>query len=485
MTIKNLTRFLMAATLMSTAVVTQAEPVHASHNKETAEAFKHIQTPADSLRRIRGVNLNDEPVRIMSGHLLSDAEKEHFRNLMGENFALSGRYEGENTCMIFIEDRSDEGFMLPQYTGESLYAFIQRDTYMYHLVAHELSHCLQYGNDMPLAEAQQYVSENDLDSKDLSLPALDESVREVHADLTAVLLGASKTGEWSVMMEAVMPLRASYYSPTHTTLNAVSNLINGMDPHVLKGASFDEVVQLSNALFKKRFINDAGQLDLQSEGVHDILREWAVTGMEARAYLEQMDASTYPAGKSLISKINEHQTFAQAIVGDTLWKDAAYISAWRAMNMLEQNQIAERAAPSDDVYRLVHSNQVKISSFPIVVKMAQRLGTVDGDFDQHLSQLKQWQSRFNRDDKNLALKSGLPALLNEAFAAPDAPDYAIKVREAHNKVTALLRDTLNASHLSSDHRVNTLTGLLDNPNTPTLKARTPSVLSKLASLEMP
>jgi hypothetical protein len=485
MTIKNLTRFLMAATLMSTAVATQAGPLHAAHDKETAKAFEHIQAPADALRRIRGVNLNEEPVRIMSGHLLNEADQADFRSRMGDNFALSGRYQGENVCMIFIEDRGGEGFMLPQYTGDSLYAFIQRDTYMYHLVAHELSHCLQYGNAMPLEHAQRYVDQHHLDSDGQSLSALDYSVREVHADLTAVLLGASKTGDWSVMMDAIVPLRASYYSPTHTTLNAVSNLLNGMDPSVLKGASFDEVVQLSNALFKKRFINTSGQLDLQSAGVHDILREWAVTGMEARAYLEQRDASTYPSGKALISKINDHQAFAQAIVGKSLWKDAAYIAAWRAVNLMHQNQIAERAEPSDSVYQMVSSNQVKIDSFPIIVKMAERQGSVEGDFSRHFDQIVRWQKRFNPNDNSQVLRSGLPALLNEAFAAPDAPDYAVKVQQAHHKVTALLRDTLHARHLPSDHRINTLTGLLDNPHIPTVKARNTTVWSKIASLELP
>lgn len=485
MTIKNLTRFLMTATLMTTAAISMADPEHASKAKDTAAAFEHIQAPVESLRRIRGVNLNDEPVRILSGHLLSEADKAHFKDSMGQNFSLSGRYQGENACMIFIEDRSEEDFMLPQYTGESLFAFIQRDTYMYHLVAHELSHCLQYGNDMPLAEAQRYVNAHNLDDNGQSLSSLDGSVREVHADLTAVLLGASKTGDWSVMMEAVVPLRASYYSPTHTTLNAVSNLIDGMDPSVLKGASFDEVIQLSNALFKQHFINDYGQLDLKSKGVHDILREWAVSGLEARAYLEQMDSSNYPSGKALIKKINDHQAFAQAIVGESLWKDAAYISAWRATNLRRQNQIAERATPSDDVYRLVKSNQVKIDSFPIVVKMAERQGRVDGNYTEHLSQIQQWQHRFNPYDNSSALKNGLPTLLNEAFTTPDAPDYAVKVQNARNKVTALLRDAMHARHLPNDHRVNTLTGLLNNPNTPTLKARTTSVLRKLASLEMP
>lgn len=485
MTIKNLTRFLMAATLLSTAAMTQAGPFHAEQEKTTAEAFAHIEAPAESLRRIRGTNLRDEPVRILSGNLLTEADKAHYRETMGENFALSGRFQGENACMIFIEDRSDEGFMLPQYTQDSLFAFVQRDAYMYHLVAHELSHCLQYGNAMPLEEAQNYLNQHNLDKGGESLSALDASVREVHADLTAVLLGASKTGDWSIMMEAALPLRASYYSPTHTTLNALSNLLDGMDPKILKGASFDEIVQLSNALFKRRFISSTGQLDMNSPGVQDILREWAVTGLEAKAYLEQMDASTYPKGKALIESINAHQDFAKAIVGDTLWKDASYISAWRAVNLIEQNKISERAAATDDVYRFVNSNKVKIESYPIVVQMAERHGQVEGYFAKHVENIASWSQKFNANDSSQTLKSGLPALLNEAFAAPDDPNYATKVKQAHEKVTALLRDTLSAKNLPGNHRINTLTGLLDNPNTPSLKPSKTSALSKFAALELP
>lgn len=485
MTIKNLTRFLMAATLMSTAAMTQAGPLNADREKTTAEAFAHIDVPVESLKHIRGTNLRDEPVRIMSGNLLKEADKAHYRETMGENFSLSGRFQGENACMVFVEDRSDEGFMLPQYTQDTLFAFIQRDTYMYHLIAHELSHCLQYGNATPLEDARRYVDQHNLDINGKSLSALNDSVREVHADLTAALLGASKTGNWSVMMEAILPLRASYYSPTHTTLNAVSNLLNGLDPKILKGASFDEVVQLSNALFKRRFISPEGQLDLRSPGAQDILREWAVTGLEAKAYLDQVDASAQPKGKALIEDINSHQAFAKAVVGDSLWKDSAYISAWRAVNLIEQNKISQRAAPSDDVNRFVNSNEIKIESYPVVVQMAARQGSVDGEFTQHVENIATWSQRFHAKDNSSDLMSGLPTLLNEAFATPDEPNYAIKVKQAHEKVTALLRDTLSAKQLPGNHRINTLTGLLDNPNTPSLKPSKPSVLSKFAALELP
>ena len=485
MTIKNLTRFLMAATLMSTAVLAQAEPVSAPEQKPTAEAFAHIETPVESLRRIRGTNLRDEPVRILSGNHLSEADIAQYHEAMGDNFALSGRLQGENVCMLFIEDRSDEGFILPQYTQDSLFAFIQRDTYMYHLVAHELSHCLQYGNETPLQAAQAQIKDLSVANAEVSLSALDASAREVHADLTAVLLGASKTGDWSVMTEAVLPLRASYYSPTHTTLNALSNLLDGVDPAILKKASFDEVVQLSNALFKRRFISEGGQLDLQSPGVKDILREWAVTGLEARAYLEQVNAQENSQGQAFLRGIRDHESFAKAIVGDTLWKDAAHISAWRAVNLIEQNQVASRAKPSNDVSRFVSSNQIKLESFPVIVRLAERQGKVEGSYTDQVEQIARWKNQFNTYDNSATLKSGLPTLLNEAFARPDDPSYARKVNQAREKVTALLRDTLTATRLPGNHRINTLTGLLDNPNTPSLKARKNGALSKLAALELP
>lgn len=274
MKIKDVSRFLASASMLVCASFGMAGASHAHQGG--------IQLPS-----LKGVNLEGASVRMVSPNDLPRSLNQSLREQSGGG-AMNLRLEDNSIlCSVMTHQKQDApGMPGTVYdnpsTEDSENLLMDRNVYDFYLAAHELSHCFNHAS---LESRRQIVALQQSGKFEPYVPLLhliNASVRETYADFSAVLLGASKTGDWTVFSKAVLPFRSRVPDLKHVTLNATANLINGIDPKGLKGMSFQEVNALANEHFRKRFMNAKGEIDLRSPGLLDVVSEYAFTGEHLR-----------------------------------------------------------------------------------------------------------------------------------------------------------------------------------------------------------
>lgn len=287
MKIKNPSRFLATAAFVACASLGLAAPAFAHQASVNPDAPTSIQANIDELPFLNGVNLEGRSVRMVNADELPTALRQAIRQQSGGGAMRLNTKDNNILCSVAVQAHADA----PGMPGTVYYklsyqneenVLIDRNVYDFYMAAHELSHCFNHASQ---ASNRQLIALQNSPNFATYVPIvhlLDSSIRETYADFSAALLGASKTGDWSVFSKAVMPFRASLPDLRHLTLNATANLVNGIDPKTLKGMSFEQVNALANKHFKMRFMNTAGEIDMRSAGVLDVVSELAFTGERLR-----------------------------------------------------------------------------------------------------------------------------------------------------------------------------------------------------------
>ncbi|MDT8925276.1 hypothetical protein RBE51_21005 [Pseudomonas taiwanensis] len=332
MKIKNPSRFLATAAFVACTSLGLAAPSFAQQASVNPDAPTSLQASIGELPFLNGVNLEGRSVRMVNEQDLPAALRQAIRQQSGGGAMRLNTKDNNILCSVTVQAHADA----PGMPGTVYYklsyqneenVLLDRNVYDFYMAAHELSHCFNHASQ---ASNRQLIALQKSPNFAAYVPVLhllDSSIRETYADFSAALLGASKTGDWSVFSKAVMPFRASLPDLKHLTLNATANLVNGIDPKTLKGLTFEQVNELANKHFKMRFMNADGEIDLRSAGVLDVVSELAYTGERLRILsgidVYKNDATLFLNTSNLI------RGFGEAVYAKPIARadDFAFISA--------------------------------------------------------------------------------------------------------------------------------------------------------------
>jgi hypothetical protein len=332
MKIKNVSHFLASATLVVCTTLGMAQSALSNEVSVNPEAPTSIQNNVDQLPFLDGVNVEGHSVRMLKERDLPAAMIKAMQEQSGGGALRMNTRDGSILCSVTVEEHADA----PGLPGAIYYKIstqdaenilIDRNAYDFFMASHEISHCFNHASQASNRQLLNLEASPHFAPYVPILRLIDSSIRETYADFSAVLLGASKTGDWAVFSKAVMPFRASMPDIKHMTLNATANLINGIDPASLKGMTFEQVNAFANQQFKKRFMNASGEIDMRSPGVLDVVSEFAYTGERLRL-LSTIDV--YKADATLYMNISDLvRGFGSAVYTKPIAKaeDFAFISA--------------------------------------------------------------------------------------------------------------------------------------------------------------
>lgn len=229
-----------------------------------------------SLPYLKGVDVEGNPVRFVQADDLPVAYQDALHKMQGGG-ALKFSAEGVSLCAVSVQQEGSHGMINRHYIinspEPSENTFMQANVHDFYIAAHELSHCFNHGSQDSVKQIRQLLTVPALAKHAKEIEQLEMSIRETYADLSAVLLGASKTGDWSVFVYGVMPYRAGPPDASHVTLNAISTIISKLDPKLIQGLTFSEVNVIANDLFQSAFMTKDHAIDLNSPGVGRILEE--------------------------------------------------------------------------------------------------------------------------------------------------------------------------------------------------------------------
>ncbi|WP_410950974.1 hypothetical protein [Pseudomonas sp. S1(2024)] len=346
MKIKNPSRFLATAAFVACASLGLAAPSFAEQASVNPDAPTSLQASIGELPLLNGVNLEGRSVRMVNEQDLPATLRQAIRQQSGGGAMRLNTKDNNILCSVTVQAHADA----PGMPGTVYYklsyqneenVLVDRNVYDFYMAAHELSHCFNHASQASNRQLIALQNSPNFAAYAPILHLLDSSIRETYADFSAALLGASKTGDWSVFSKAVMPFRASLPDLKHLTLNATANLVNGIDPKTLKGMSFEQVNTLANKHFKLRFMNAAGEIDMRSAGVLDVISELAYTGERLRI-LSSIDIYKNDA-TLFLNTSNLVRGFGEAVYTKPIARadDFAFISALHVVDARQMGRFSK------------------------------------------------------------------------------------------------------------------------------------------------
>jgi hypothetical protein len=474
MIIKNITTFLVTATMLGTILPLHAQSSESyTHTTDKTSLFFHGVTLDESkMQSLRAKTVSGSDVSIIPVDALPDQLIDGFRSDYGHNFSLTGTYKGKDSCVV-VSDTSDKEKIAPLYVGDNLYGLVDRNVQNYYTTVHELSHCLNSNSQESLDLLNALIADPRFKQYGKEIKALESSSREVHADIMASLLGASKTGDWTVFNQAILPIRTGYFDPTHSTAFAVSSIIDHLDPSALKGQSFEAITALGNELFKRNFMDTQGRLDPNAPGMINILKDWQAASLESVMYMTHEGVENTPDENQLLANILKYQEAAALIAGkDALHhlQDLTFAYALKAVNLESQNTIARTllTRESDAIADFIDSNENKVENLDFITKLSSHEYHGESKtFVQSVKDIKAWQRHFSREytanELTKALASlGAEALIqpgdHQAIASIEKAEHAAKNTEpaSTSRIKTYVVSNLSGSdsHLPAKHAVN-------------------------------
>src|SRR5690606_6012878 len=150
-----------------------------------------------------------------------------------DHYHVINHYQGEKICSILLDGDQISNKNIGK--DSHLLKVVDTNSYLYSLVSHEVAHCIGVTEEIQKDFVSDILANPQFSGYEDQAVALASSMGEVHADLTASLMGASKTGDWSVFNKYVLHERTNGFSPDASTVLAVVDLIRGIDPQGLKG----------------------------------------------------------------------------------------------------------------------------------------------------------------------------------------------------------------------------------------------------------
>lgn len=466
MTIKNITTFLVTATLLGAIFPLQAHSVENTPTSavHTASFFQGVVLGENQMKALRAKNVSGSDVNIIPVAAMPDELLDGLRSNYGHNFSMTGAFEGKDACVVVADTSEDEG-AVPLYAGESLYGLVDRDVQHYYRAVHELSHCLNSNTQESLDLLNAMILDPVFKQYGKPIKALESSSREAHADLMASLLGASKTGDWTVFNQAILPVRTGYFDPTHSTAIAVGNIIDLLDPAALKGKSFEAVTALGNELFKRNFMDDQGRLNPRAPGMIDILKDWQAASLESELYMTHDGADNTPDENRVLANIMQYREAASLIAGKEALhqlQDLTFAYALKAVSLESQNAIAHELTTrkSAVIADLIDSNENKVANLEFIVKLSgDNYHGTSKSFAQSVNDIKVWQRHFHREYAPNELAKALAQLGGEALSQPGDAQATAAIEKAEREAKNMGQTPNSATQKAHDYVVSNLSGV--------------------------
>lgn len=482
MIIKNISRFLAAAAIISSGLSLVAPSVEASTSSSqdaglTAAAFENFDQSLDRLMSFRANNVMGLEVKLLPHHALSNQDTLTYKAQMGANFAVSGLYKGQPSCVLFV-DTEETGKpyhvnIRPDQSG--VLSLVDRSAYMYYVLTHEMSHCLNHDNHSSLTRLVAIAKDPATSKYITPLSALEMSIREVHADISAALLGASKTGDWTVLEKAILPIRTLMYDPTHTTANSVTAILNTINPKHLMGQSYEAIAALSNELFRKQFLDENGMVDPYSVGAKQIMTDWYAGGLETEAYIVHQSMQT-EMDKQLLAEIHLFREFAGTMMPVselTNLSDVTFLFALKQTVLEQQNLLVEGASQlnSQEFKAFQEYNNAKKQNLETILSIYKTELTGEApSLKATKNGIEKWHKYFAIAHGSMILREALPKVLAETLTPPGDEIAAEKIRAAEDRVKQMLVQVHENDQLPADHMVSGLQQA-DQPSIRTEKSR--------------
>jgi hypothetical protein len=450
MIIKNVQQFLAGATLVACAGMALPPAAHANDIGLNTEVSGSFANSLAALPFLNGQNVEGKRVRLVSGELLPEHLKEALASQQGGG-ALRLNTRAGVICSV-VTQRQAEARGLP---GKIYYKVSYEDAenmlldtraYDFYMAAHEISHCFNHAEAASNRQLTQLASNPAFKQHAPALALLDSSIRETYADFSAVLLGASKTGDWTLFTQGVLPFRANMPDFRHTTLNATARLIKDLDPRMLKGKSFAEINAFANQQFKKNFMNAEGEIDLSSPGVVNVYNELSFQGSRLRVLtLAKAYRQSVPEFTAMADTIDGlgRALYARPTPKEDVF---SFISALHVLDARAQGQLARESRPTEQAgERLVRDfnqsmNDKERLARAIDSYFSQRVFQNTSKLNANVDALERWQSRAANPASIAALGAKLSDFIAENVRFEADPQTA----QAHANLERRIQGRLNA-----------------------------------------
>jgi len=351
MLISNVRRFLTTATIVACASL--------SANVSADVTIDHMLDPDTTISSldlsktpyISGVDVEGKSVRFVKEDQMPIQYRIALSSQTGGG-AMKFKVGDQSYCAVTVQDNKGEGmvnrhFML-RSTEDSENTFLEANVNQFYLSAHELSHCFNNSTTRSVEQLLKIQNSSDYNGYAEPIAMMEISMRETYADLSAVMLGASKTGDWTVFTDGVMPYRTGMPDTTHMTINALSSIISKVDPRMVKGMSFSEVNVLVNDLFQANFMNADRQIDLNSVGARRIAQEMEFVGERLRLFARMKDVDKTDA-QTMVTKANLMRGFTRQLYGQNMGNatDFAFLTALQVVDAQGQQALAANTQLTD------------------------------------------------------------------------------------------------------------------------------------------
>lgn len=343
MLINNVRRFLTTAVIVACASMS----AYVSADVSLAPNVGKDEVTSSELGKmpyLSGVDVEGRSVRLIPEGKMPIAYQIQLQAQTGGG-AMKFDIGNQSYCAVTIQDNNSDGMVNRHYmmrsNDDAENIFMQANVNQFYLAAHELSHCFNNSTSHSVEQLLEIKDKKGFSGYAEPLAMLEISMRETYADLSAIMLGASKTGDWTVFTDGVMPYRTGQLDTTHMTINALTTIISKVDPRMVKGMNFSEVNVLVNDLFQSNFMNADHQIDLNSVGVRRIAQEMEFVGERLRLYARMKDVDKTDA-HTMVTKANLMRGFTRAVYGQKLGNatDFALLTALQIVDAQDQLALA-------------------------------------------------------------------------------------------------------------------------------------------------
>lgn len=391
-------------------------------------AFSATQSMASPGAYLNGVDVEGNRVKMARASDLTPQEQADLAKREGGG-AYKFEHDQQFLCAVKVDPIPQIDLVNRHYANYSndpmnsiLFAGNVSD---YYLAAHELSHCFNH-NRMPTSKPLLNMMANPVFSEyGEPLEMLEKSILEVYADLSAVMLGASKTGDWTVFSDGVMRARSALPDPLHLTSYAVTSIILKIDPKTLKGKRFDEINAQVNEAFKQNFMNDQGQINITSPGVARIMQEMMFFSKRLRAYAAMHGV---PIGQSQKLKAQARvvedfagKAYTHLSVGDA---DFALLTALQIIDARQQQVLARETQATSSkgerqIERIVKGMEDRQNASLFAYRnMAENKEGAQQLLDSRIAMIEKWIESSRSNDSAALLTQDIGSLVAENSSMP-------------------------------------------------------------------
>lgn len=464
MRIKNVKRFLAGAALVACSSL-----VHATEAPSATQALG--STEFKDAPFLDGVDAEGRSVRYVPAEELPLKHRLALYSQQGGG-ALKFNFGEKTYCAVSVQSEQGEGMVNRHYVHNSAEAsenmFMQANVHEFYIAAHELSHCFNHSTRASVWQLVDLLENPEMSGYADPINMLEMSIREVYADLSAVMLGASKTGDWTVFTDGVMPYRTGLPDATHVTINAVSTIISKVDPRMVRGMTFNEVNVLVNDLFQANFMDEERRIDMNSQGVRRISQEMEFLSERFRMYAS-MPYMSKDDKLMLTDKANLIRGFTRKIYrtdqGNAV--DFAFLSALQIVDARSQAKLAERTQLTDPRVKWIIEDVTKGSdyrerftraNFEIMMGSAKERA----DLNEQVTIVSRWIDQSTNERSASLLSQTLEQMVAQNTVGEKDPAQAeVRVAVAQriqekllatrsNVVSAATAPTRNSTHQHSD-----------------------------------